>query len=118
MAEAKAPRPELSSQAWQQREEILQRFEEDLLRQTKSLFRPEQAPAPAAAPAWPAVPGYEVLGLLGRGGMGVVYRARHRGLNRVVALKMILAGSHADPEEVRRFLAEAEAVTVASYDKT
>jgi serine/threonine protein kinase/predicted Zn-dependent protease len=58
----------------------------------------------------PHVPGYEIEGLLGRGGVGVVYRARHLGLKRRVALKMLLAGPFAQPEEKERFQREAEAV--------
>jgi serine/threonine-protein kinase len=58
----------------------------------------------------PQIDGYAVEAVLGRGGMGVVFKARHLRLNRAVALKMLLAGPYAQPQERRRFLREAEAV--------
>jgi WD40 repeat protein/serine/threonine protein kinase len=61
-------------------------------------------------PNAPRIPGYEILGELGRGGMGVVYQARQTALGRVVALKMIRDEALAGAEGVARFEREAQAV--------
>jgi tetratricopeptide (TPR) repeat protein len=64
---------------------------------------------PAPRPR-PVLPGYEILGDLGRGGMGIVYLARQTRLDRLCALKMILGGAHASDQTTRRFLQEAQTV--------
>ncbi len=63
----------------------------------------------------PVVPDYEIVATLGSGGMGVVFQARHFRLNRVVALKMVLAGDCAGPRERLRFQQEAEAVAALRH---
>src|SRR5262249_41710407 len=58
---------------------------------------------------------YQIQGEIGRGGMGVIYRAWHKGLNRTVALKMIRAGHLATKEDVERFQTEAKAAASLSH---
>jgi tetratricopeptide (TPR) repeat protein len=70
----------------------------------------EGSPPPVAVPGAPIIAGYEILGELGHGGMGMVYQARHVRLKRLVALKVILPGTKARLATPERFRIEAEAV--------
>jgi serine/threonine protein kinase len=63
----------------------------------------------------PDIPGYEVEGELGRGGMGVVYKVRQRTTGTVLALKMILCGQEATFQELARFRIEAEAMACLDH---
>ena len=63
----------------------------------------------------PRIPGYEIEAVLGRGGMGVVFRAKHLRLNRTVALKMTLSDAYASTHERERFQREAEAVAALRH---
>src|SRR5215813_6724000 len=64
---------------------------------------------------FPTIPGYEVQAELGRGGMGVVYRARQHSTDTVLALKMILCGREATFQELARFRIEAEALACLNH---
>jgi serine/threonine protein kinase len=76
---------------------------------------PADEPHPASAPPLPAVEGYEILGELGRGGMGIVYKARHLGRNQIVAVKVFRRERLAHPEALRRFRREAQAAARLSH---
>src|SRR5271166_3926868 len=70
--------------------------------------------SPAMEDFTPSIPGYEILGELGRGGMGIVYKAHNLKYDRLITLKMILSGRGAAFHELARFRIQAEAI--ASLD--
>ena len=75
--------------------------------------QPRDAPSPSRNPGQPVpeqIGPYQIHQVLARGGMGVVYKAFDTRLKRVVALKMVRSGQHADPAAYARFRSEAEAI--------
>ena len=96
--------------------ERLRRLEKQVDAIFPSTHTPDGAgPASLASTELPRISGYEVQAILGHGGMGVVYRARHLRLDRAVALKMLLAGPYARPEDRERFQREARAVAALHH---
>ncbi|HTM55455.1 MAG TPA: protein kinase [Pirellulales bacterium] len=75
-----------------------------------TVFRARDAAAPPPTGEWPVVPGYEIVGVLGHGGMAVVFKALHLALQRVVALKMLKDWARAGEKELARFRAEADVI--------
>jgi serine/threonine protein kinase/WD40 repeat protein len=75
----------------------------------------ELRPGPPPVPGPQAIPGYEILEEVGRGGMGIVYKARQTRSGRLVALKMLLPGSAPDPQMLARFRTEAESLARPSH---
>ncbi len=74
-------------------------------------------PTTKAAPnSWPRVAGYQIVEVLGQGGMGIVYKAHQEKLDRFVALKMIRAGDGARPQDIARFETEAKAVAAIDHN--
>jgi serine/threonine-protein kinase len=116
------PPEELCIDCPELRPELCRRLQ--VLRRFEALLTPDgevgetvswSAGAEEGAETLPVPPGYELLGRIGAGGMGVVMRARRIDLNRVEALKMIRAGALAGPREVARFRFEAEAAAALDH---
>src|SRR5216684_4281266 len=89
------------------------RTRSDSIHGEQSAPMPDQGAPRSDAPV--AVAGHVVLEELGRGGMGIVYKARQVKLNRLVALKMVLADSRIGPQDLARFRTEGEAVACLQH---
>jgi serine/threonine-protein kinase len=98
---------------WQQLRRVVDQVE--ALFPTAGAVARAGAATPNPRDKLPDVAGYHVQGVLGHGGMGIVYQARHLKLNRLVALKMLLAGAYAGKQDLARFIREAEAVAALRH---
>ncbi|MEK7865286.1 MAG: SUMF1/EgtB/PvdO family nonheme iron enzyme [Planctomycetota bacterium] len=79
------------------------------------VFSDTKAQQVVQSAALPKFAEYKLMGKLGEGGMGIVYKAVHSKLNRVVALKVLTGGEHSSDQQVERFLMEARAAAKISH---
>jgi serine/threonine protein kinase/WD40 repeat protein len=86
----------------------IQRSPSEIFADARTLRARAESPPSGGVPHPCKIPGYEIIDELGRGGMGIVYKARQLGLNRLVALKMLLSAAPVTPESLARFRIEAE----------
>jgi serine/threonine-protein kinase len=82
---------------------------------TTHLLNEQNRPKGNACESLETIAGYEIMSLLARGGMGIVYKARDQNLGRIVAIKTIAEGRHATPDQRDRFQSEAHAVARLSH---
>lgn len=80
-----------------------------------SVPSPPEKPVAGAGRKLPSIPGYELVGELARGGMGVIFKAKQLGLNRMVALKLIKPGLLANPDVRRRFEQEVQSAALLNH---
>ncbi len=112
-----ADTPELFAELdrrWQKIRSLAAQIDE-LFPEPETIRSPQPAGHVGPGGSLPHIPNYEVEAVLGQGGMGIVFRARQLRLNRLVALKMALAGAYAGPKERERFQREAEAVAALRH---
>ena len=88
---------------------------EDVAGRTVALTEPPAICDPVPRDAWPVIPQYEIMEELGRGGMGIVLKARQTALGRIVAVKAILPQGPIREEQRRRFVREAKAMALLQH---